>query len=452
MVDEVLDNSDKIVKQIVEESDLSKEEVMKKIDEKREKYGGLLTEAGAAYSIAKDLGIKEEEPDKKPGSSQSERVKIKQISKEQKNVDLEARVKRVYATKTFQREDNEGNVTNIEIKDDTGEIRCALWNKKPLVDKMEKNTPIEITNGYIKERNGNLEINVGSYGEIEILEQSDLPEIEIQEKEIKELEPDNENIDLYARVERVFPINKFTTGEGENQREGKVTNVLIKDKTGRTRLVLWGEQAEKAQDLSKNDLIKVDGGYTKKRDQYSGEDQADTEIHLGWRGRLKINPENTGKEIPKIETKKKTISEMKKTNSGEEVSTRATIVQAYEPTIIPTCPECGAMARDGKCKDHGKVEEPLHVPILNVVIDDGEEVIRSTLYRERAEKLMQVKGEELKEDEEKFSQAKRKMLGEEKIFTGRVEDNEEFDRKEFTITSFQDIDIQQEISTLKSNQ
>lgn len=449
MVDEVLDNSEKIVEKITNESDLSKEEVMEKIEEKREKYGGLLTEAGAAYSIAKDLGIKEEDSDKKELRG-TEKIKIKEINNEQKNVDLEARIKRIYETREFQREDNKGNVTNIEIKDGTGDIKATLWNKKPLIEKMEKNTPIEITNGYVKERNGDLEVNVGSYGSVEILENTEIPEINIEEKNIEELEPEMENIDVYARVERVFPINKFTKNEGqENEREGKVTNALIRDGTGKTRLVLWGEQAEKVQELNKNDLIKIEGGYTKDRDKYKSEDQIDTEIHVGWRGRIKINPENTEKEIPKIETKRKTIPEVKEMETGENASIKATIVQAYEPTIIPTCPECGSMAREKKCKEHGEIEEPKHVPILNIVIDDGSDTIRSTLYREKAEKLMETKGEELKENEEKFKEVKQNILGQEKIFTGRIEENEEFDRKEFTINSFQKIDVEEEIEKIK---
>lgn len=444
MVEEVLDNSEEIVKKIMDESDLSKEEIEEKIEEKREKYGGLLTEAGAAYSIAKDLGIEEEKPPKKRNKG-SQEVKIKEVSNDQKNVDLEARVKRIYATKEFQREEREGDVTNLEIKDDTGEIKVALWNKKPVVEKMNKNDPIKITNGYVKERNDEIEINVGSYGSIEILEESEIPEIEKKEETTDKIKPGMDNIDIYARVERVFPMNKFKKGE----REGKVTNILIRDEKGKARLVLWGEQAEKAQELNKNDLIKVEGAYTKEANM-EREGENNTEIHLGWKGRFKTNPENA-KEIPKIKTERKTIPEIKEMSPGETISTKATIMQAYEPTIIPVCPECGSMARENKCKEHGEIEEVDYVPILNIMLDDGADVIRGTLYREKAEKIIGVKGEELRENGEKFTNAKREILGQEKIFTGRVKENESFNRKEFTITSFQDVDINEEISLLKEN-
>lgn len=432
MVNDVLNDSEGIIDKITEESDLSEEEVMDKINEKIEEYGGLLTEAGAAYSIAKEMGIEEGKPERSSG----DQVKIKSLEEGQSNVNLEARVKRVYSTNTFTRDDGEGNVTNVEIKDDTGESIAVLWNKKPLLDKIDRNTPIRISNGYVKERNDELRVNVGSYGTVEVLDDSEIPEVSEERVGINELESDMDNVNLYARVERVFPMNTFQ----KEDREGKVTNSLISDENGRTRLVMWGDHAEEAQEMNKNSLIKVEGGYTKEND-------GQIELHLGWRGRLKINPE-TDVDVSEVKTERAKIKELKEEDNPGEKLIRATIVQAYEPTILDICPECGEMIREGECREHGEVEEPKHVPILNLMLDDGEDTIRSTLYREKAESIMETTGEELKQGD-KFQEIKRNLLGEEKVFTGKVKYNEDFNRYDFTITSVQDLDINKEIERIK---
>ncbi len=434
MVNDVLNDSDGIIQKITQESDLSKEELMDKINEKIEEYGGLLTEAGAAYSIAKEMGI--EKAKDKPEKSEEEKVKIKDLEEGKSNINLEVRVKRVYSTNTFTRDGEEGNVTNIEIKDETGTSTAVLWNKKPLLDQIDRNTPILISNGYVKERNDQLRVNVGSYGTVEILEESQIPEVEEKETIITELEPGMEDVDLYARVERVFPMNTFQKEDGE----GKVTNTIIKDGDGKTRLVLWGDHAEEAQDLDKNDLIKVEGGYTK-------ENNDRVELHMGWRGRFKKNPD-TDKDIPEVKTERKTIEEIKQKDNPGEKDVKATIVQVYDPTILDICPECGEMVRDGECRKHGEIEDPDHVPILNAVLDDGTDTVRSTLYREKAEDLMNTTADELNDGKD-FQEVKRNLLGEEKIFTGTVEHNQDFDRYEFTVNSVRDLDINKEIKRIK---
>jgi len=81
MVAEILDNADEIIKKIIEKG-MPEPELMEKIKAKQEEYGGLLTEAGAAYSIAREMGIEFEE---------EKQIKIKELTDGLNNVNLTAR-------------------------------------------------------------------------------------------------------------------------------------------------------------------------------------------------------------------------------------------------------------------------------------------------------------------------------------------------------------------------
>ena len=75
-------------------------------------------------------------------------------------------------------------------------------------------------------------------------------------------------------------------------------------------------------------------------------------------------------------------------------------------------------------------------------------VIRGTFYRQLAEKLLNVKAGDLKSDPKLFEEKKKKIIGEEKIFFGYVKSVPEFDRKEFVVRDYYELNIDTEIQKL----
>ena len=59
-------------------------------------------------------------------------------------------------------------VCDAKVKDETGEVQLTLWNDE--IDQVQANTKIRITNGYVKEWNGALQLSAGKYGKIEVIE------------------------------------------------------------------------------------------------------------------------------------------------------------------------------------------------------------------------------------------------------------------------------------------
>jgi replication factor A1 len=61
-----------------------------------------------------------------------------------------------------------GKVCSAVAKDDAGaRIGLTLWNDE--IDKVDINNKVRITNGWVKEWNGNLEISAGKFGKVDVL-------------------------------------------------------------------------------------------------------------------------------------------------------------------------------------------------------------------------------------------------------------------------------------------
>jgi len=67
----------------------------------------------------------------------------------------------------FMRFDKQNRVCNCVIKDDSGEMELTLWNEE--IDSVEAGEKLKITDGWVKEWNGKMQISAGRNGKIEKL-------------------------------------------------------------------------------------------------------------------------------------------------------------------------------------------------------------------------------------------------------------------------------------------
>lgn len=251
------------------------------------------------------------------------------------------------------------------------------------------------------------------------------------------------SIDLVARVFRVYELREFE----RKGVKGQVANVLIGDETGTVRLVLWGKHAAAVEQLSKNDVVQITGGYVKV------DQQAKPELHTGSRTRLLINPENErAKELPMADAVKSaqpvTIPEIKE---GALVRIRASILKVFQRSpFYDVCPTCGKSA--GGCGH--KPEKSNKALIINALLDDGEGTLRAVFFRSAAEAVLGLN----QADAEKLAElggnplvvltSTDKNLGKEKIFEGTVRKNKMFDRLELIVNKVEETDTQREVETL----
>ncbi len=186
MVASILDNPEKIIKLIEEKSGLSKEEIEERIRKKQEDFGGLLTRAGAAYALAKDLDLNFEEEFRKQ--------RITDIKEGSFNINLEAEVLKVFPTHFFKRNGEDRSVRNLIISDDSGTSKLVLWNKDIDISEGDK---IRISNAYSK----NNEIHLGDRGYIHIVNKAERKREELSK--ISELKI-GEHVKVRAFVTRLY--------------------------------------------------------------------------------------------------------------------------------------------------------------------------------------------------------------------------------------------------------
>jgi len=243
---------------------------------------------------------------------------------------------------------------------------------------------------------------------------------------IEELLPGMRKVHTSGKIIRLFPIRSFTSKTGQ---EGKVLNFILADETGNVRVVLWDtkhiELIEKGT-LKEGDSVEISNGSIR-----------DGEIHLGSFSLFKKSDEVFKEVSIDKKSSSKNISEFK---TNDSVTTRAFIVQSFEPRFFKVCPECKKkVSQDGEifsCEAHGQVTPEKRV-LVNVVLDDGTESIRTVLFHDVLKEI----GLDAYEDLELLTMQKNNLLGQEFIFSGEIRTNKFFNNPEFIVNKVEKIDL-----------
>ncbi|HDI07054.1 MAG TPA: DNA-binding protein [Candidatus Bathyarchaeota archaeon] len=59
-------------------------------------------------------------------------------------------------------------VATATLSDDTGSIKLTLWNDQ--IDQVNVNDKVKIENGYVTSFRGEIQLNVGKYGKLTVME------------------------------------------------------------------------------------------------------------------------------------------------------------------------------------------------------------------------------------------------------------------------------------------
>ncbi|MEJ2251986.1 MAG: DUF2240 family protein [Candidatus Lokiarchaeota archaeon] len=247
------------IKRIIEETGLSKKEIEKLVNEKKTELKGLISEEGALFIIAKELGVEVKENQQFLDEIE---IKISDIKPQMKNITLIGRVKQINRINKFKRNDgSEGSVGSFLLHDDTGDIRVVLWDDKTTLIKdpnFDINELVKIVNGYAKEgKYNNIEIHLGRLGKI-ILSPEDVnykkfPKIEYKAKNINSINPEvHDSVSIEGKIITKFPVNNFTKKDGS---EGSVCSIKVMDSTGSIRITFWNSDIEKIKNYQSGDYI-----------------------------------------------------------------------------------------------------------------------------------------------------------------------------------------------------
>lgn len=152
-----------IIERIHQETGLSKEMITDQIKSKVHNLDGLVSEEGAAYIVASELGIQ-------LLKAQTRVRQIAELEPGDMGIDTAGKVTRIYPIRTFARKDGSaGEVASIVMSDSSGAARVVFWDKKTDFIKNGKITEgdiVRIKDANVKQNNyggKELHLNVRSF-------------------------------------------------------------------------------------------------------------------------------------------------------------------------------------------------------------------------------------------------------------------------------------------------
>ncbi|MHA1472684.1 MAG: DUF2240 family protein [Promethearchaeota archaeon] len=249
------------INKIIEDTGLSKKEIQTMVEEKKEELKGLISDEGALFVIAKELGVEVSAENRELLNDID--LNISDITVNMKNIVIVGRIKDIFNLNSFNKSNGEvGHVGAFKLHDNTGDIRIVLWDDQVNVfkdERFEKNEIVKILNGSAKQgRQGGIEVHVGGYSKIilapEDVDYKKYPKITEEFVKIQDIDENLGSISTEGKVINSFPLKEFTRKDGQ---KGRVSSILLRDSTGRIRITFWNEDIEKIENVEVDDFISL---------------------------------------------------------------------------------------------------------------------------------------------------------------------------------------------------
>ena len=242
--------------------ELTKQDIDDRIKQKIEKIGpGYLTEEGALFLIAKDLGISLKQTLKTEMS-------LKDIYVGAKDVSIESRILNISPTKQFSRKDGSPFLLRtMTVYDNDSTASVKLWDEKanlPGIEELKPGDLIKIIKAYVKsDLNGSPTINVGSGSNIESTnKESEIRPIDDLTIDVSEVKENQSNLVVSGKIDGNVTTLEFTNRRGE---PGKGLKIRLKGNDGTTKgVVIWGkDESLLPKVISQNAKVRLLGVRTK---------------------------------------------------------------------------------------------------------------------------------------------------------------------------------------------
>jgi replication factor A1 len=265
-------------------SDISAEDVRELIDEKKRKIGaGYLTDQGALFLVAADLGVSFD-------NNQAAQSSVKDLYIGANDVNLTARILTIYPIRRYSRKETNEEIQNrtLTIYDKDSSIKIRLWDQHvsfPEDNDLKPGDLIKISHGYTKSGFDNKPlINLGSKGIIEKSNIADndnndlgIPSLDSIAKTIDDIKEPIDNIMITGIIASNPRISRYVNFRNE---PGKSLHISIsnEDETKTLRAIIWNIDEERIPDIFiRGSKVKLIGVKVKQGNpQYSSEE---FEIH-----------------------------------------------------------------------------------------------------------------------------------------------------------------------------
>ena len=278
MTEDLQERFDKVKDQISEEEFFSRMEKFRQ----QEIENPFMTDVSLADMVVGELVV--EEPEIVSEKPEFAVDTIDKLEAGSRDVTIAGRVISISNPRSFKtRKGQNGEVQNIELKDNTGTIRAVFWTQNiKLLKNVSEGDIIQIKNVDIKEGYTGLEANLRPRSSLVHIEEDPLkfPAYEEEITKIADIEPETK-VNIIARIIRIPTIRSYE----KNGKEGKVASLELQDDSGQISYTLWNKNVELIKDLGleDGDTVKILQAQARQRPNRDGEDEI-TLTH--WDGRI----------------------------------------------------------------------------------------------------------------------------------------------------------------------
>lgn len=259
--------------------DINLEQVKELIEDKKRKIGaGYLTDQGALFLVAADLGVSFD-------NIQRSKRGIKDLYIGARDLDLTVRLLSSYPIRVFTKKDTNSSIENrtISVYDAGGSIKVRLWDNLTHVIEENGLKPgdlIQINNCYVKSAlNGKPIINIGEGGNIYPSEGNDasIPDLDNITSNVDSIKTEKDNAVISGLIGSIPRIIEFSDSRGERK---KSLQTMLSNESGdrKLRVALWNVDEDSLPRIFQvNSPIRIIGARVKEGNLQYG--NGDFEIH-----------------------------------------------------------------------------------------------------------------------------------------------------------------------------
>jgi len=220
--------------------DMSRDDIIELIEDKKRNVGaGYLTDQGALFLIAGELGVQ-----LKPVTSD---LTLKDLYVGANDITIVSRVLAVYPISEYKKKDGgTGGYRRVNLFNDGNVVRLTIWDDNPDAMKLEgvsEDTPIRISNGYVKQGlDGKPNLNLGRRGRIDVISEESLiakmVSLSKLRKRVEEVGDDQNVMALQGVASSNSRSSSFVREDGS---QGSLMQFDVVGEAGRNgiRVVVW---------------------------------------------------------------------------------------------------------------------------------------------------------------------------------------------------------------------
>jgi len=191
--------------------------------------------------------------------------RLRELHGNEWNLKVRGRVVHVGNIRTFNRPDGStGRVSTLVIRDESGYASLNLWDDKAELSKGIKAGDIIIAEKvYTKERYGQVVLNLSKLVGLRVDSTSEFEELPFHEAEMKaiaEIKEEDFMVSVEGEITSIPEVREVQTSRGKTI---KVASFDIQDDTGKIRVSVWRELAEKVGDLPLGTKIRIKNAHVK---------------------------------------------------------------------------------------------------------------------------------------------------------------------------------------------